>query len=104
MDGFDQMFDRVEAHQSRFNPLMVDYRQSQYPIYDHHYKQGHIPPHHVLPSWYTPPPCDFRYVYGDVGGASISSDTFGPRAQNDKDHEEVKDDNEDDDDDGESDD
>ena len=48
-------------------------------------RQGHIPPDHVHPLWYTPPPADFGYVYGDVGSASTTDGTFGPGAQNDED-------------------
>jgi hypothetical protein len=59
---------------------MVDYQRSQYPIYDHHYMQGHIPPDHVHPSWYTPSLSDFGYIYSDVGGASTS---FCPGVQGD---------------------
>ena len=69
---------------------MVDYQRSQYPIYDHHYRQGNIAPNHVHPSWYTPPPGDFGYVYNSGGGASTS---FSPRAQD-------KGDDDDDDDEG----
>ena len=64
---------------------MVDYQQSRYPIYDHHYRQKQILSDHVHSSWYTPPPGDFEYFYGDVGGASTSGGTFGPGAQGDND-------------------
>ena len=64
---------------------MVDYQRSQYPIYDHHYRQGHIAPDHVHLSRYTPLPGDFCYVYGSRRGASTS---FGLRAQEEGDDDE----------------
>ena len=67
MPGFDQRFDRIEAQQSRIDLFMVDYQRNQYSIYDHHYRQGHIALDHVHPSWYTPPPGDFGYIYGSRG-------------------------------------
>ena len=30
MDDFEQKFDRIEVHQSRFDQFMFDYQQSQY--------------------------------------------------------------------------
>ena len=67
MDGFDQRFDRIEAQQSRIDQFMVDYQRSQYPVYDHLYRQGYIAPDHVHLSWYTSPLGDFGYVYGSRG-------------------------------------
>ena len=64
---------------------MVDYQQSQYPIYDHHYQQGHITPDHVHPSWYTPPLGDFGLCLWFQGGASTS---FGLGAQEEGDNDE----------------
>ena len=96
MDDFDQQFNRIEAQQIRFDQFMVDFQQSQYLIYDHHYQQGHIAPNHVHPSWYTPLPGDFGYVYDFGWGASTS---FGPWAQeeeNDDDDEDIEGDESDD--------
>ena len=67
MDDFHQKFERIDVQQSRIDQFMVDYQRSQYPVYDHHYRQGHITSDHVHPSWYTPPPGDFGYVYGSRG-------------------------------------
>ena len=99
MDGFDQRFDQIEAQQSRIDQFMVDYQQSQYPVYDHHYRQGHIAPDHAHSSWYTPPPGDFDYVYGSREDGSTS---FGPGAQEEGD-DDVEDDDEGDEEDEEED-
>ena len=52
---------------------------------------------HVPPSWYTPRPGDFGYVFGDVAGASTSGGTFGTGAQEYEDDKEKEEDDEDDD-------
>ena len=37
MYGYEERFDQIKAHQSRFDLFKVDYQSSQYPLYDHHY-------------------------------------------------------------------
>ena len=85
MDGFDQRFDRIEAETEPDQQFMVDFQRSQYPIYDHHYRQGHIALDHGHLSCYTPPPGDFGYVYGFEGDASTS---FSLEAQEERDDDE----------------
>ena len=102
MDGFDQRFNRIEAQQSRIDQFMVDYQRSQYPIYDNHYRQGHIALDYVHPSWYTPPPGYYGYVYGSRGAASTSFST-GAQEEGDDDEEDNDEGDEEDEEDDESD-